>query len=404
MTGIRDRKTVVNTIKKVAILTLHRVHNYGAVLQAYALQKTLASLGVESEILDLLRPNHPEYGKPTPRISSVSTGGNGHDSVRRKSLPVALREKAAKALENFIVAKSRLKFRIFDQNQLQYSPETYSCAAELTTAQLDYDAYVTGSDQVWNPVFNWSPEPFFLTFVPPGIPRIAYAPSFGVSVIDPSLQPRYAQWLRAMTHLSIRERHGADIIKKLTGLDSRIVLDPTFLVVKAQWEALSITPACKKPFIFCYSVGDTPDLVTLCVHLQKLTGYPIYKINKARHAVKDLCDQRFKAVTDAGPQEFLGYLMHAALVVTNSFHGTVLSLNMQKPFFTIPSSMTALHSRDSRLFSILQHLSAEDRLFMSNRDLPTVKDLEMGYQPICERITTEREKSLAYLEKAIHSC
>jgi hypothetical protein len=404
MTGMRDGKTVVNKIKKVAILTLHRVHNYGAVLQAYALQKTLAGLGVQSEILDLLRPNHPGYGKSVPGTTSVPAGSNGHDSMRRKGLPVALREKAVKALENLVLAKSRLKFRIFDQNQLQYSPASYSCAAELTAAQLDYDAYVTGSDQVWNPTFTWSPEPFFLTFVPPGIPRIAYAPSFGVSAIDPSLQPRYAHWLQAMTHLSIRERHGAEIIKKLTGRDPQIVLDPTFLVVKAQWEAFSIGPECKKPFIFCYSVGDTPALVTLCDHLQKLTGYPIYKINKARHAVKDICDRRFKAVTDAGPQEFLGYLKHAEMVVTNSFHGTVLSLNMQKPFFTIPSSMTEGHSRDSRLFSILRHLCAEDRLYMSNRDLPTGKGLEMRYLPISERITTEREKSLAYLEKAVRSC
>jgi hypothetical protein len=395
---------VVNKIKKVAILTLHRVHNYGAVLQAYALQKTLAGLGVQSEILDLLRPNHPGYGKTIPGKTSVPAGGNGHDSVRRKGLTNALREKAAKALENLVLAKSRLNFRIFDQNQLQYSPVTYSCVSELTTAQLDYDAYVTGSDQVWNPTFNWSPEPFFLTFVPPGIPRIAYAPSFGVSAIDPTLQPQYAQWLRAITHLSIRERHGAEIISQLTGRDPEIVLDPTFLVAKAQWEALSISPECKKPFIFCYSVGDTPDLVTLCAHLQKHTGYPIYKINKARHAVKDICDRRFKALTDAGPQEFLGYLMHAAMVVTNSFHGTVLSLNMQKPFFTIPSSMTAGHSRDSRLFSILQHLSAEDRLYMSNRDLPTGKGLEMRCEPISARITAEREKSMAYLEKAVRSC
>jgi hypothetical protein len=77
MTGMRDGKTVVNKIKKVAILTLHRVHNYGAVLQAYALQKTLAGLGVQSEILDLLRPNHPGYGKTIPGMTSALPAATG---------------------------------------------------------------------------------------------------------------------------------------------------------------------------------------------------------------------------------------------------------------------------------------------------------------------------------------
>lgn len=388
-------------MKRIAILTFHRVQNYGAVLQAYALQQTMTNLGVYCEILDLLRPQHAGYMETSSNTQLAPYRKSTVDNRKLRSMRVNARKWVADVLEHLILAKRRLQFRKFDQTHLKFSPTTYSCTEDLYASKLDYDAYVTGSDQVWNPTYRWSPEPFFLTFTTPGIPRIAYAPSFGVSAIDTAVQPLYARWLRDMTHLSVREIHGAEIVKQLTGRNAEIVLDPTLLLTGDDCKALAKEPRCKKPYIFCYSVGDVPGLMALCYHAQKLTGYPIYKIRKAREAAKDVCNWRIKAVTDAGPQEFLGYLMNAAIIVTNSFHGTVLSINLQKPFFTVPSPMTSTQSRNSRLSSILQILSATDRLYQLDQELPSITDFEMSYDKIFKKLAVEREKSLSYLKHAI---
>jgi hypothetical protein len=389
-------------MKKIAVLTLNRVQNHGALLQAYALQKTLTKLGAHCEILDLLLPRY-EQTNIDLRFNQLSglKQNIGSSKEQSKSLKVAIKGWAGETLENFLVAKARLRFCEFSQNCLKFSPITYSSMEDLYTAELDYDAYVTGSDQVWNPTSHWNPEPFFLTFVPPGIARIAYAPSFGVSSIDTVLQPQYSEWLKNLSHLSVREIEGAEIIKQLTGRNPEVVLDPTLLLTADDWKALAIKPDIKKPYIFCYSVGDVPGLMPLCYHVQKLTGYPIYKINKPRHAVKDLCNRRIKAIRDAGPKEFLGYLMNAEIVVTNSFHGTVLSINFQKPFFTVFSSSQNTYSRDSRMLSILKILSASYRLYSPGQELPSTKDFEMTYHTINEKLNMERKKSLSYLNKVI---
>jgi len=111
-----------------------------------------------------------------------------------------------------------------------------------------------------------------------------------------------------------------------------------------------------------------------------------------------LCDLRVKAILNAGPQEFLGFIMDAAIVITNSFHGTAFSINMKKNFYTVASPVVGTNSRNSRLFSILDLLGLSSRLLKSNKEIPSLTDFEVSYGTVSTKLAIERENSLSYLE------
>lgn len=381
---------------RVAILTMQRSPNYGAVLQAYALQQTIAGFGVECEILDLLRPVHAGYRR-TKKNAPLEPYAGAASGESQASLLGRAKMSAKTFLEFLVESQRRQRFRQFDQTYLKYSRQSFCCSDDLYDAELDYDAYVTGSDQLWNPAYPYSPEPYFLTFAPQGIPRIAYAPSFGVSEINEEVQPLYRRWLHDITHLSVRETHGADIVRQLTGRDAQVVLDPTFLLTGDEWKTIAKEPNMTRPYIFCYSLNDVPGLMSLCNHVQGITGYPVYKLGN----IKDIGNWRIKAVSNAGPQEFLGYIMNAAMVITDAFHGTVFSLNMKKPFFTVPAPGKEANSTNSRFLSVLNLFSLSERLYNPSDRLPSLPDLDIAYGVSSPKLEIEREKSLSYLRHSI---
>ena len=133
---------------------------------------------------------------------------------------------------------------------------------------------MTGSDQVWNPTYPYSPEPYFLTFARFGIKRIAYAPSFGVSQLDAGVHDQYRAWLNGIYRLSVRERHGAAIIKELTGRQAEVVLDPTLLLTESDWRMMAKNPKTREPYIFCYQLGEIPGIMRALSTLAVANRFP----------------------------------------------------------------------------------------------------------------------------------
>jgi len=379
-------------MSKVAILTIQRSKNYGAVLQSYALQQTINKFGLSCEILDLLRPIHTGY-KSTNHNMPLEPYYKKNTNTPNKAFFYNIKLTIYNFLEQSLSRKKMLGFQQFEQMNLTFSQHSFCCSDDLYLTLLDYDYYVTGSDQVWNPTFPYSPEPYFLTFVPQGVPRIAYAPSFGVSEIHEAIQSQYKQWINGITHLSIRERQGADIIYQLTGRNALTVLDPTFLLTGIEWEKIAKKPNIKCQYIFCYSLGDVSGLMDLCYYVQEITGYPIYKIGNC----KDLYNRRVKAILNADPQEFIGLIMDAAIVITNSFHGTAFSINMKKNFYTFTTSALGTDSRNSRLISLLDLFGLSKRLINSIDELPLSPDFDVAYDEVSTILSIEREKSHCYL-------
>ena len=292
--------------------------------------------------------------------------------------------------------KKEKRFSDFCDKYMTFSSKRFYDFDEIYSSPPQYDAYVTGSDQVWNPTFAHNPEPYFLTFVDKSRPRIAYAPSFGISEIPKEIWPLYREWLLGITHLSVREIQGASIINDISSQSAQVVLDPTLLLTAKDWEKVAENTE-QPPYIFCYALGDPPRMMQLCHHLSGLTGFPILKIGD----VKDVFDRSIRSIVDAGPSEFLGLIKNAAIVVTNSFHGTCFSINYRKPFYAVPTVSSVHMSKNSRLTSLLERLALENRLYTAESTLPLLAQVEIDYKNADALLDIERKTSLKFLTEAL---
>ena len=199
---------------KIGIITFFR-KNYGAILQAYALQTTLESFGQSAEIID--------YDAAAHRTESLFTSWTGAKSV---------------VLNLFTVLRYRLfidrKQRIaeFRKHNLHVSAKKYLSSSELERNLSEYDAFICGSDQIWNPNTNHDRNrAYYLGFVKQDQAiKISYAPSFGVSSIPQSCQHEIRPWINDIPNLSIREETGRAIIEQVAGRQAAVVLDPTLLL------------------------------------------------------------------------------------------------------------------------------------------------------------------------------
>ena len=380
--------------KKIGLLTIHKVKNYGAVLQGYALQQTINSLGVKCEIIDLLRPEHKDYIS-TPKSTPLQSYFN-MSNVPKSSWYISIKKWLKNKHEIIVKKKSENNFNLFDKQYLTYSKNKYHSVDELYAATLGYDAVVVGSDQVWNPTFKLNPEPYFLTFLEKGVPRIAYAPSFGISALNEDVYEQYKEWIKNISYLSVREKHGASLIKELTGRDAKVVLDPTLLLSAEQWSRIAKKTEYEKPYIFCYVLLNDIAIEVLCNYLKKYTGYHVYIIRLHPR----LIESDFKAVNDAGPLEFLGWIRNAEMVITNSFHGMLFAINMQKPFYVVLDNKNN-NSRNSRFENILELLDMKDRLWRLGDAFPESKKIEISFDNAAQVLTVERKKSLEFLTSAI---
>ena len=369
----------------IGTITYHESINYGAILQTYALQKILVDMGHISEIIDYCNPQ-------TRGISVLSRYHRirhfvWQDIVKRTSVGME-RQKRTK---EFCLKHLRLSARKY------YDAETLHLAPPL------YDAYITGSDQVWNPRINNNDSSYFLTFAPLGKMRISYAASFGISQIQDRFISDYEKWLKQIHYLSTREIEGKQIIEKITGHNAEIVLDPTLLLDQEQWHLIAVSYKSPKPYILCYYMpGDkevNKSITELAHQVSILTGWGIICIGQKEYM--RLHPWR-GSIFDAGPAEFLGLFQNASFVVTNSFHGIAFSVNYRKPFFA-PVNQSLLPEKilNSRITTLLKTLKLEHRLLPVGEGLPSESILDVDYKPVEIILQEEKQRSIDFLRNAL---
>ena len=368
----------------VGTITFHDSINYGAILQAYALQKTLTDMGHISEIID--------YSPPQRGVSALSRFNRMRHYIWQG------------VFKRIIAGQERKKrTKAFGRKHIQRSASKYLDKDALHSAPPLYDAYITGSDQVWNPRNNNKDSSYFLTFAPPGKKRISYAASFGVSQIKAEFVNDYGEWLKQIDWLSCREIEGKQIIKQLTGRDAEIVLDPTLLIKKEQWEQIAVPNGFSKPYILCYYMpGDKSvnnSITQLAHRVSTLTGWEVVCIGQKEY-------MRFhpfkRSIFDAGPAEFLGLFRNTSFIVTNSFHGTSFSIIYRKPFLVpINQSLPPEKALGSRISSLLKSLNLENRLLQVGSETSIENMLDLNYEPVQAILQEERQKSMDFLKKAL---
>jgi len=373
---------------KIGLITLNGYFNYGNRLQNYALQEVIKSLGFYVETV--INNRVMNKSKKVNAIKRIS-------NIKGKTLEELIHKVLLK-LWNYThkeeITKSEfVRTEIFKKFTSDYIKETnYIISDNNIPDDLSdqYDYFITGSDQVWNPNYIYGSSIYFLAFAPKH-KRIAFAPSFGVSEIKAEYVERYKEWLSGMHRLSVREDDGAKIIKELTGRDAPVLVDPTMLLTKEKWLSIA-KPAKNKPkgkYLLTYFLGGIP---------------PKYK-SQIRNIVKEnnlevinLGDLREKETYETGPSEFIDYINSCSIFCTDSFHGTVFSILFQKPFIAYERMGSAL-SMYSRIDTLLNKFDLNCRKAESIKTNDEVFDIDYSHvPPILEQ---ERKKAIDYLKEAL---
>lgn len=378
---------------KIGIITILKVNNYGAELQAYATQAVLKKLGYEAEIIDYLFYKNPQH-KRTKNAEPVFLFPFS-SKVKEFLYPKIF---SIKSLLNRNIQSLREKrFQDFHKENTSLSP-TYYSIEELYSAKMDYDVYMVGSDQVWNPGVYSSLNPYFLTFAPAGRKRISYASSFGVSQIPDYAIPYYREKLRDFDSIGVREKDAVSLVETLSGKKAEWVLDPTLLLAKTEWLQIAkpLSVDIEDNYILLYELTLCPYIRQLADYFRKATGWQIIRICQSASRVDK--EERIINIRDAGPSEFLTLFANAALVITNSFHGSAFSINFQRAFYTI---LPLRKQNNSRQRSLLEKFGLNDRLLVEGAAFPDVSTLAVDYESVNIRLEKERAKSIQFLRDAI---
>lgn len=377
---------------KIGIITIVKVGNYGAELQAYATQAFLKKLGFEAEIIDYLYYKNPDFiWEPTSRASFKLPLVH-----RLKERLFPLVTKFADIRYSQERKKRNQKFALFHNINTSFS-STFHNFHELKKSTPIYDVYLTGSDQVWNPWNDTSLEPYLLTFAPDEAKRIAFASSFGVEKIPEFAYPFYKSRLAKYDVIGVREKNAVALVKEITGTDAELVLDPTLMLSHQHWQSIcSATDiSIESGFVLIYELTPCAYIKHIATAWARQLKRPLVRICKNAVAIEK--DGSILNITDAGPAEFLWLFDNASAIVTNSFHGSAFAINFNKPFYTI---IPARKQNNSRQISLLSLFGLSDRLLLEGAELPDFSEIDFTLpNSILDR---ERLSSTHFLTTALY--
>ena len=370
---------------KVGTLTLHRSQNYGGVLQAYALQQALLKMGVSSDIIDYWYPGSCEalYGATYASCKTTKS---------------RLRFIADTTICSFGSLQKKKELRIqrtIDFIKRYLSENSYKNYNALKQCSEGYNAYISGSDQVWNPNFMASDEAYRLEFVPKERLKISYAASFGVSQLPSNKIMLFREALKRFDHISVREKDGVEIVKEVSGKHAELVLDPTLLLRHEDW--LRVTPKNNDcdPYILCYFFGDNGATWNTVYRYQKESELPIYTIG---YHPSRVFNRKVKTIVDAGPLQFLSLFKGASVVFTNSFHGTAFSILFRKPFYTFIDTSRDRKQISSRITTLIGTLGLQNRIAKTGQH---IENVDVDYDCLETLLNNERIISVNFLQNAL---
>lgn len=356
-------------MKKVGIVTFHRALNYGAVLQSYALQKTVSSLGTDCEIVDYICP------KITHDYTPFRVYKNDFLKSFAKSCVMCRRR-----------AKRRDAFQSFFKNYLVKSSKSYD-PQNIGELKKDYDLFISGSDQVWSPRCVGFDPAYFLTFADDK-QKYSYAASFAVTKLPDEYLDEYKKRLSGFQKFSVREPSGEKLVNDLTGKTAETHLDPTLLISPDEWKKIAVSKI-NKPYILIFTANPPVSLVNFALKLSKEKNLPIYYINDAPHPVK----HGINYVVAPTVEEFVGYFKNAEYVVTNSFHGTAFSVIFNKNVFVEFKNKSG---RNIRSEGLLKSLGINREIIDGN-----CNETEINWANVNEKIKNQTQESLNYLQSFV---
>lgn len=338
----------------IKTITCHDVYNYGATLQAFALQDFLEQMGHNVEIINY-KPNYIDFPYKVSLFVHPS-------SPMKKYTEKYLFLKILYAIKRYlwyIPSLSRKKsFDSFIVKHLRITKK-YSCYSELINDIPNADLYIVGSDQVWNSVtmLNGLDPAFYLQFVPKNKRKISYSASFGFDYIPDRNKDTIKLWLSTLDAISVREVSGVNILREFK-ISSEYVCDPVFLLSKKDWIHRFNIAEDNEKYVLIYNLSKIDaNLIKVAKIIADHFNYKLYSVSPMKIRCADRC------FINAGPDKFISLIFNAAFVVTNSFHATAFSIIFRRQFCSYN-----YHSKGNscRMFSILSEMGMLDRFNVVN--------------------------------------
>lgn len=371
---------------KIGILTFHASHNYGSMLQAWALQHYLNTHGHEVETINLrIKIQQDMYNFPLRPVK-----GKLRTFIKSIINPLWLYHACRKwnRYERFLTDNLRLTNKIYKSWE--------DIVSDLPT--LGYQCLITGGDQIWNMNCKDFDKSYFLPSQLFGIKKISYSPSSGnlQSKITEEQKAFMKSALSDYSYISVRETSMQPFIAQLLDRHVDVTVDPTLLLQSNEYEILiSEKPLFQGKYIFYYSPSIPRRMLKaekLALKISRHLGLPIITAFPS-----PLGNKGFKACPEVGPAEFLNLLKNASLVIGKSFHLVVFSLLFHKDFIAIDGET------DARMKSILTKLSIPERGQVNDDNYNTMKLPQIDYERVDAILQKEREFSKQFLCKAINN-
>lgn len=361
---------------KIGLLTFHCAHNYGAVLQCYALQETLISMGHEVEVINY-RPKYliASYKRfELHRFISLNLINSLKNSIK-EALLAGRRFRRYKAFEEFITNRLNLSERVNANN-----------------IPSKYDIYIIGSDQIWNPKITKGFDSVYwgqFTFPKERRRYIAYAASMEIKRINEGERIFCKESLRNFDAISVREFQLVNLLQPLTNKKIETVLDPTLLADSSMWNKIAKKPNISQKYVLVYQIRSNQKTLQVANKIA-------CQLNAAVIEVSAWPNIHFKrnVFQCASPEEFLGLIKYSSCVVTTSFHGTAFSIIFRRPFYCIKLD----DGGDTRSMSLLKNIGLEERMIYKDYN-PIFS--EVNYLNTNKMITDMRDKSKNFLLNAI---
>lgn len=356
---------------KIGILTFHCAHNYGAVLQCYALQEVLKGMGHTVEVIDY----RPDYLRIPYDVISLRRIWS------RNPLRLAKR-----------IISETLSFpqRILRHREFERFINRYLNLSKSTGIPSDYDVYVIGSDQIWNSkITNGFDGVYFGYFPFPKGKRkyIAYAASMEAESLDRVAKDYLRKALNNFDAVSVRETHLAALLQPLTDKKISVVLDPTLLADASVWDSFLGSKPLERKYVLVYQVRVDEATMRIANHIASQLGAKVVTISS--YSTWKRSKHLYWAES---PQAFVNWIKHASCVVTTSFHGTAFSIILNKSFYSL-----ALGSGDTRSASLLKLVGLEDRM-IDKSALPSFQQIDYAGRQVNDKLAKYRNASRTFLQ------
>lgn len=339
-------------MKKVGIITFHRAINYGAMLQAVALQKAVNEMGYDAELIDYVDQLYNHY-----RISY------------KTSNPV---KSVAKYIFSRSARKRNLRFEQFLLENARISDRQYNSGNISSLDESSYMAFITGSDQTFNPIIVEYDDNYVLGFVKNKNKCNSYAASIGLA----DLTEENKNWLKTNVQkyhaVLVREKTGIKLLNKIGIMNTLLVCDPTFLVSADMWMKMQRPVKTPEHYILHYGFKRNTCMEKKTQRLSIETGYPIYTISDR---IKN-DDRGYKKFSGIGPGEWLYLIAKADYIVTNSFHGMIFSFIFNRQVWIADSNDGTF----SRMEDFLEKMNCTYRILKD--DLGEIEGSMIPYQDV----------------------